>query len=96
MAKGSEECREALEANVANFRLVNLPDSFQGIENLTTNPAMTLIDSTKAKTHETIVAHVEVDLEENTPQPPTWRTKCRRILCRKNTGYHTTDPKIRM
>jgi hypothetical protein len=41
------------------------------------------------------VGHVGADLEENTPQPPTWRAKCRGILCRKNTGYHTTDPKIR-
>jgi hypothetical protein len=41
------------------------------------------------------VGHVEADLEENTPQPPTWRTKCRWISCRKNTGYHATDPKIR-
>jgi hypothetical protein len=22
------------------------------------------------------VGHVKADLEENTPQPPTWRTKC--------------------
>jgi hypothetical protein len=42
------------------------------------------------------VGHVEVDLEENTPQLPTWRAKCRWISCRKNTGYHATDPKIRM
>jgi hypothetical protein len=41
------------------------------------------------------VGHVEVDLEENTPQPPTWRAKCRWISCCKNTGYHTTNPKIR-
>jgi hypothetical protein len=41
------------------------------------------------------VSHVEADLEENTPQPPTWRAKCRWILCRKNMGYHATDPKIR-
>jgi hypothetical protein len=41
------------------------------------------------------VGHVEEDLEENTPQPPTWRAKCRWISCRKNTGYHMMDPKIR-
>jgi hypothetical protein len=41
------------------------------------------------------VGHVEVDLEEITPQPPTWRAKCRWISCRKNTGYHATDPRIR-
>jgi hypothetical protein len=40
------------------------------------------------------VGPVEADLEENTPQPPTWRAKCRWILCRKNTGYHAMDPKI--
>jgi hypothetical protein len=42
------------------------------------------------------VGHVEADLEENTPQPPTWRAKYRWISCRKNMGYHTTNPKIRM
>jgi hypothetical protein len=94
MAKGFGGCRKAPEANVTNFWLVNLSDSLQGIENLTTNPVTTLIDITKAKTHETIVAHVEADLE-NTPQPPTWRAKCRWISCHKNTGYHATDPKIR-
>jgi hypothetical protein len=41
------------------------------------------------------IGHVEADLEENTPQPPTWRAKCQWISCRKNTGYHATDPKIR-
>jgi hypothetical protein len=40
------------------------------------------------------VGHVEADLEENTPQPPTWRAKCQWISCRKNTGYYATDPKI--
>jgi hypothetical protein len=41
------------------------------------------------------VGHVKADLEENTPQPPTWHAKCRWISCRKNTGYHAMDPKIR-
>jgi hypothetical protein len=41
------------------------------------------------------VGHVEADLGENTPQPPTWCAKCRWISCRKNTGYHAMDPKIR-
>jgi hypothetical protein len=52
---------------------------------------------TAAKTLEPCVSvgHVKADLEENTPQPPTWRAKCQWILCRKNTGYHATDPKIR-
>jgi hypothetical protein len=40
------------------------------------------------------VGHGEADLE-NTPQPPTWRAKCRSISCRKNTRYHMKDPKIR-
>jgi hypothetical protein len=40
------------------------------------------------------VSHVEADLGESTPQPPTWRAKCQWISCRKNTGYHATDPKI--
>jgi hypothetical protein len=66
MAKGFGERREAPEADVANFRLVNLSDSLQGIVDLTMNPATTFIDSTEAKTHETIVAHVEADLG-NTP-----------------------------
>jgi hypothetical protein len=94
MTKGPRERREAPEADVTNVRLINLPDSFQGIEYSTTSLAMTLIVSTEAETHETIVAHVEADLE-NTPQPPTWRAKCRWILCHKNMGYHMTDPKIR-
>jgi hypothetical protein len=41
------------------------------------------------------VGHVEADLEENTPQPPTWRAKCRWISCRENMGYHAMDLKIR-
>jgi hypothetical protein len=40
------------------------------------------------------IGHGEADLE-NIPQPPTWRAKCWWILCRKNTGYHAKDPKIR-
>jgi hypothetical protein len=80
---------------ITNLQFANLPDGLQGIEDLTTNLATTLIVSTEAKTRKTIVAHVKADLE-NTPQPPTWRAKCRWISCRKNTGYHTIDPKIRM
>jgi hypothetical protein len=52
------------------------------------------VDSKTAKTMMTIVTHVKADLEENTPQPPIWRAKCQWISCRKNTGYHATDPKI--
>jgi hypothetical protein len=92
--KGPRERREAPEADVADLWLANLPNGLQGVEDLTTSLATTLIDSTEAKTHKTIVTHVKADLE-NTPQPPTWRTKCQWISCRKNTGYHTTDPKIR-
>jgi hypothetical protein len=92
--KGPGERREAPEAEVADLRLANLPNGLQAIEDLKTSSATTLIDSTKAKTVMTIVTHVEADLE-NTPQPPTWCAKCRWISCCKNTGYHTTDPKIR-
>jgi hypothetical protein len=64
--KGPRERRESLEADVADLRFANLPNGLQGIEDLTTSLASTLIDSTEAKTHETIVTHVEADLE-NTP-----------------------------
>jgi hypothetical protein len=94
MTKGPGERREAPEADVVDLWLINLPNVLQGIEDLTTSLATILIDSTEAKTHETIVAQVEADLE-NTPQPPTWHAKCRWISCCKNTGYHMTDPKIR-
>jgi hypothetical protein len=96
MAKGPSECREALEAEVANLRLANLPNGLQAIEDLKTSSATTLVDSTTAKMVMTIVTHVKADIEENTPQPPTWRAKCRWILCRKNMGYHATDPKTQM
>jgi hypothetical protein len=94
MAKGSGERREDPEAEVADLRLANLPNGLQAIEDLKTSSATTLVDSTKAKTRETIVTRVKANLE-NTPQPPTWRAKCRWISCRKNTGYHAMDPKIR-
>jgi hypothetical protein len=93
-AKGSGKRREAPEADVADLQLADLPNGLQAIEDWKTCPAMARVDSTKAKTVMTIVTHVEADLEENTPQPPTWRAKYRWISCRKNTGYHTTDPKI--
>jgi hypothetical protein len=38
--------------------------------------ATTYVDSAKVKTVTMIVIHVKADLEENTPQPPTWRAKC--------------------
>jgi hypothetical protein len=91
--KGSGERREAPKAEVADLRLT-LSNGLQAIEDLETFSAMTCVDSTKAKTVVTIITHVEADLEEDTPQPPTWRTKCRWISCRKNMGYHATDPKI--
>jgi hypothetical protein len=93
-AKWPVERREALEAEVAG-RLRALSDGFQAIKDLKTISATARVDSAKAKTTMTIVTHVEADLEEDTPQPPTWRVKCRWISCRKNTGYHATDPKIR-
>jgi hypothetical protein len=93
-AKRPGECREALEAEVTD-RWLTLPNGLQAIEDLKTLSASTRVDSAKAKMMMTIVTHVEEDLEENTPQPPTWRAKCRWISCRKNTGYHATDPKIR-
>jgi hypothetical protein len=92
MTKGSGERREAPKADVADLRLA-FSDGLQAVEDLETFSATTRVDSTKAKTVMTIVTHVEADLEENTPQPPTWRAKCRWISCRKNTGYHATDPK---
>jgi hypothetical protein len=93
-AKRPVERREALEAEVARSRRA-FCNGLQAIKDLKTISATARVDSAKAKTATTIVTHVEADLEEVTPQPPTWRAKCRWISCRKNTGYHTTDPKIR-
>jgi hypothetical protein len=86
--------REALKAEVAD-RWLSFSDGLQAIEDLKTLLATARVDSAKVKTVTTIVTHVKADLEENTPQPPTWRAKCRWIWCRKNTGYHATDPRIR-
>jgi hypothetical protein len=93
-AKRPSERREALEAEVAGCRRT-FSNGLQAIKDLKTISATAHVGSAKAKTAMTIVTHVEADLEENTPQPPTWRAKCRWISCRKNTGYHATDPKIR-
>jgi hypothetical protein len=93
-AKGAGERHEAPEAEVADLRLADLPNGLQAIEDLKTCSATARVDSTKATTVMTVVTHVKADLEETTPQPPTWRAKCRWISCRKNTGYHATDPKI--
>jgi hypothetical protein len=95
MMKWPIERREALEAEVAG-RQRTLSNGFQAIEDLKTISAMAHIDSVKAKMTTMIVTHVKADLEEDTPQPPTGRAKCRWISCRKNMGYHATDPKIRM
>jgi hypothetical protein len=90
-AKRPVERREALETEVAGRRRT-LSNGFQAIKDLKTISATARVDSVKAKTTTTIVTHVEADLGENTPQPPTWRAKCRRISCRKNTGT-TRGPK---
>jgi hypothetical protein len=87
------ERREALEAEVAGSRRA-LSNGLQAIKDLKTTSATARVDSAKAKTATTIVTHVKVDLGEVTPQPPTWRAKYRWISCRKNMGYHATDPKI--
>jgi hypothetical protein len=92
MTKRPGERREAPKADVADLRLA-FPDGLQAIEDLKTLSATACVDGAKAKTMMTIVTHVEADLEEDTPQPPTWRAKCRWISCCKNTGYHATDPK---
>jgi hypothetical protein len=92
--KGPGERREAPKAKVADLWLT-LSNGLQAIEDLEMFSATTCVDSTKAKTVMMIVTHVETDLERNAPQPPTWRAKCRWISCRKNTGYHAMDPKIR-
>jgi hypothetical protein len=93
--KGPGKRCKALKAKVTD-RWLTLPNGLQAIEDLKTLSAMARVDSAKAKMAMVIVTHVEADLEENTPQPPTWRAKCRWISCRKNMGYHVMDPKIRM
>jgi hypothetical protein len=93
-AKGPGERREALKAKVTD-RWLTLPNGLQAIEDLKTLSAMARVDSAKAKMAMMIISHVEADLKENTPQPPTWCAKCRWISCHKNTWYHATDPKIR-
>jgi hypothetical protein len=93
-AKWPSERREAPEAEVTDLWL-SLSNGLQAIEDLETFSTTTCVDNTKAKTVMTIITHVEADLEGNTPQPPTWRARCQWISCRKNMGYHATDPKIR-
>jgi hypothetical protein len=69
-AKWPGERREALKAEVTG-RWLTLSNGLQAIEDLKTLSATASVDSTKAKMVTTIVTHVEADLEENTPQPPT-------------------------
>jgi hypothetical protein len=90
--KGPSKRREAPKAEVADLWL-SLSNGLQAIKDLKMLSAMTRVDNTKAESMMTIITHVEADLEEDTPQPPTWRAKCRWISCRKNMGYHATDPK---
>jgi hypothetical protein len=92
MTKRPGEHRKAHKANVADLWLT-LSDGLQAIEELKTFSMTTCVDNAKAKTMMTIVTHVDADLEENTPQPPTWCAKCQWISCRKNTGYHAMDPR---
>jgi hypothetical protein len=70
MTERPDEGREAPKANVADLWLA-LADGLQAIEDLEAFPATTCVDSAKAKTVMTIVTHVDADLEEDTPQPPT-------------------------
>jgi hypothetical protein len=93
--KGPGERREAPKAEVADLWLT-FSNGLQAIKDLKACPATARVDNTKAKTVMKIVTHVKADLEEITPQPPTWRAKCQWISCRKNMGYHAMDPKIRM
>jgi hypothetical protein len=70
-AKGPSERCEAPKAEVADLRLADLPNGLQAIEDLKMCSAPARVDSAKPKTVMMIVTHVEADLEENTPQPPT-------------------------
>jgi hypothetical protein len=70
MTKELGEHHKAPKAEVADLGLT-LPNGLQAIEDLETFSATVRVDSTQAKTVMTIVTHVEADLEENTPQPPT-------------------------
>jgi hypothetical protein len=74
-AKRPVKRREALEVEVAG-RWRTLSNGFQAIKDLKTISATARVDSVMAKTTTTIITHVEADLEEDTPQPPTWRAKC--------------------
>jgi hypothetical protein len=60
-----ERCK-APKADDATHWLATLAIAFQGVEDLKTNLAKTLIVGTEVKTREMIVTHVEADLE-NTP-----------------------------
>jgi hypothetical protein len=80
-------CTPGREVGALQIFLLFLPG--RGIPTTKDGLGLPLNGIAAAKTLEPCigVGHVEADLEENTPQPPTWRAKCRWILCRKNTGY---------
>jgi hypothetical protein len=66
------ERREALEGEVTG-RWLTLSNGLQAIEDLKMLSATACVVSVKAKTMTAIVTHVKADLEEDTPQRPTWR-----------------------
>jgi hypothetical protein len=69
-SKVARRGREALETEVTR-RWLTLSNGLQAIEDLKMFSTMTCVESAKAKTVTTIITHVEADLEEDTPQPPT-------------------------
>jgi hypothetical protein len=70
MTKGLRERCKAPEADDTAHRLATLSHGLQGAKDLQTTLTEGLEVGTKVKTHKTIIAHVEADLE-NIPQPPT-------------------------
>jgi hypothetical protein len=92
--EGFRERGEACEAGGAAHWLYTLANGFRGIEDLKMNLMTMLIVGTEAKTYQTIVSHVEADLE-NTLPAPTWRAKCQWILCRKYPVPHEGPQRYR-
>jgi hypothetical protein len=68
------EYHEALEVEVAGSQCA-LSNGLQAIKDLKAISVTARIDSAKVKMMTTIITHVEADLEEVTPQPPTWHAK---------------------
>jgi hypothetical protein len=66
MTKGLEERCEAAEADDAAHWLATLSHGLQSAKDLKMTLTACLVVGTKVKTHEMIIAHVKVDLE-NTP-----------------------------